>query len=224
MDPELDPNAAPPAGDPPAGDPPANNDGSFLGGLAGDPPAGDPPAGDKPAEGDKPTEGDAAKPEGDKPAEEEYVAPELSWPEGLEVDQEFAGELGEYIKTNKLSAEQAQPLADLAAKAFDKWENTLIEQHTNTIAAWKQEIASDPLFSGADAAANKAIVDKGVKLVQHIPGVKELLGENDLGNNPVLVRVFHEIGKRLSEDKTISGGSSGKGGTKASLAEQLYKD
>lgn len=165
-------------------------------------PAGAPastPGGDQPNADGKKTEGEGA-PE----VPETY---EFKMPDGMDLDPEAATEFSALAKEFKLSAENAQKVADIGAKLVQKAASVQAEQFAAIKAEWTKEVTNDAEIGGAKlqenlGAARKAIETFGGK------DLRELLNATGFGNNPVVVKAFVRIGKAISEDGFVRGGAT----------------
>lgn len=212
----------------PAGDPP------LMGGdiaPAGDAkPAEGAPAGDaKPAEGEaKPAEGEA-KP-GDKPADKPAVPEkyEFKAPEGFEkLDDEVVGKFDPVFRELGLSNDQAQKLIDLAPALIGKHATAAAEAATAKLAedlgykdaqTWADQIRNDKDIGGDKLAESMAVVLKARDTFAP-PELVQMLKTTPLGNHPAMFRMFHAIGKAISEDGFVPGG---KARTPTADAKGLY--
>ena len=154
----------------------------------------------------------AAEQKQDPLSYEKLSLPEdVSWaPDALEKFTALGKELG-------ITPEQAQKLVDLET-AFVRNNRTAQEQAARAQSeAWAAQIR-------AQYGANyQAEIDRAVAAADAFggPELRALLEETGLGNHPVIVRTFNEIGKRISEDCTPHGQVSAAERDKT-FAEALY--
>jgi len=126
--------------------------------------------------------------------------PELVWPEDVSFSQEAQKKFAALMEQTHLSVEQAQKLIDFeacfarAAAAENKKEQDAWAQETQNFFGphWQEEVS---------LAVRAADIFGG-------PELRTLLEETGLGNHPVIVRTFNEIGKRISEDVSAGGKKS----------------
>jgi hypothetical protein len=172
-----------------------------------------------------PSTPEAPKPEGEakpgeqaatesQPAPEETPAPvpyEFTFPEGFDsanINQErfesFKGVLGE----GKVSKEAAQKLLDMhveelssAVKALEQnWRGQWNRQQE----AWKDEIRADPEIGGSrlQTAMRSAgsVIEQFGGSAEEQAALRSMLVNTGAGNNPLLVKLFHRVGDRLTRE------------------------
>ncbi len=175
------------------------------------------------AEGQEGQEGEG-KPEGKKDGEGEAEGPpeayEWTAPEGFEgeLDQEALGELEPIARELGLTNEQANKLLSVHANAIQRQQEQQQEQVTQTLEGWVKELKDDSEFGGANFDANVKTAQKALSAFGS-PELTQLLNDTGLGSHPALVKAFHQIGKRISEDTMERGGSAG--GAR-SIEERMY--
>lgn len=147
---------------------------------------------------------------------------DFAMPEGVEIQGEALEEFKTLAKELNLSQKDAQRLADLGAKQASR----LAEQPSQILAEarveWEKQARNDKEFGGQAVEANLATAKKALD-AYGTPELKTLLRESALGNHPDVIRLFYRVGKAMSEDSMVRGGS----GTQAkamSAAERLYGD
>jgi hypothetical protein len=156
--------------------------------------AEDQKAEDKPAEG---SEGKADVPE----------AYEFKFPEGVEVDPDTVGELGNVAKELGLTQEQAQRIADLGAKQSERWVEAQKQIMEATEKQWVDEVRSDKEFGGDKLDENLAVAVKALDKFGS-PELTQFLKESRLGNHPEMFRLAVRIGKAIADDSVVPGGRS----------------
>ncbi len=168
------------------------------------------------AKGDKAGESDAGE-TADSGVPEKY---EWTAPEGFEgeLDQATLESFEPVARELGLNQEQANKLVALHAESLQKQSQAAMEQHSQQMEAWQNDLKNDPEFGGAKFDANVKAAQKAVEQFGS-PGLKEALEESGLGNHPELVRTFAMIGKAISEDGFIPGGKSS---GPRSAAEVMY--
>jgi hypothetical protein len=163
-------------------------------------PVVEPKAGETPpAEGEKVEEVKA-----EAPAEYTFTAPE-----GVELDAEQTAQFTAIAKELKLPAEAAQKIVDLATKA----EVARVAAFTATVQGWAAEVKADPVLGGDKLEASLAVAKRAIDLGP--PELKTLLQTTGLGNHPAVVKWAHTVGKALSPDKFVQGGSAPAGNKSA---------
>lgn len=164
-------------------------------------PAGDPNAntnGGQPGDDGKKTEGDGTT------VPETY---EFKMPEGVELDSEAATEFSALAKDLKLSSESAQKVADIGAKLVQKAAAAQAEQFAATKAEWAKEVTNDKEIGGPKLQENLGLARKAIETFGGRE-LREFLNTTGFGNNPLLVKSFARIGKAISEDGFVRGGTT----------------
>lgn len=162
----------------------------------------------KPADA-KPKEGDAAKPAG---APEAYA--DFTLPEGMELDADVLGEFTAFAKELNLPQDKAQKLVDfqtkLATKQAEEYQAAAAKQGEE----WAAAVKNDPELGGDNYDKSVA---SAVKVIQAFgtPGLRQLLTDSGLGNNPEMFKFVHRISQAISEDKFVLPGSQSSTGRKS---------
>lgn len=147
------------------------------------------------------------------PPEQQAAAPEVpesyefQMPEGIEVDKVAADEFTAIAKELKLSAEDAQKVADVGAKMAQRQ----IEAHSKLVESWVEQVKTDKEIGGDKLNENLGIARKALDEFFD-PGVKELLNSTGLGNHPLLIKGLYKMGKAIGEDRFVSGKPAGSTG------------
>lgn len=161
-----------------------------------------------------PAEGEGEpKPEGDTPAEgapEAYA--DFKLPEGMPVDSDFLDTTKAVFKEAGLSQEKAQKLVDLVVERDKRVEKAQFDQAD----AWAKEFMKSP-----SAKEDLAYAAKAREFCT--PGVREMLKDPRIGNNPEILATFAKIGRMLSEDSMVEAGARG-GASEKSAAEVIFGD
>lgn len=206
MSTETDPNAAPAT--PPADATPSADTPALLGADAKPVDATPDPAA-KPAEGDKPAD--------DKPAAEpEYKFEPL---EGVEFDTPHLEKFTALAKELKLPPADAQKIVTLASEM----ELARAAEHATTVKGWLDAVKTDKELGGDKLAENLATARKTFSLLpaEQAAELKGLLNQTGLEAHPAFFRLFHAVGKALSEDQFVPAGKAATGAPKT-LAERMY--
>jgi hypothetical protein len=151
-----------------------------------------------------------AKPEGAPEAYEDFAKPE-----GVELDTEVLGDLKVLAKELNLPQAQAQKVVDLGVKLQQKQAEAWQAQ----IEKWVGDVKSDKDIGGDKLPENLGIARKAIDTFAP-PELKELLNSSGLGNHPLMIKTFLNIGKAISEDGFVTGSKTA--GTKQSLESRLY--
>lgn len=187
-------------------------------------PSGEQPnllGGNTPGEGTPAAEakpGTEPKTDGDKPAGEGEVKYEFKAPEGIEFDQPHLEKFTALAKELKLKPEDAQKAVDLvAAMELEK-----VQQHTETVKGWLAEVKADKELGGDKLAENLVVAKKTFDLLPEgdAKALRGLLNQTGLEAHPVFFRLFHAVGKALSEDKFVPGGK--RPAVAGDMATRLY--
>ena len=140
-------------------------------------------------------------------------ATEFQLPEGIKVDEKKMSSFKSLAKEMGLTKEQAQKLVDMDAQNIQNADKAFKDMQ----AGWKAEAIkqlgenAEQKLGEAAAAYKQFGDDEFVKLLK----------DTGLENHPAVVRVFRNIGSKISTDKTISATS---GGVKSTMTfeEALY--
>jgi hypothetical protein len=73
-------------------------------------------------------------------------------------------------------------------------------------AAWLAEVRADHALGGAKFDETKQLIAKGATLAS--PELLQMLKASGFGNHPEVIRLFRNIGSRLSEDGFVNGSQS----------------
>lgn len=164
-------------------------------------------------EGEQPEDktGEEEKPADDKDEDEPQGAPEayedFTVPEGVELDAEVLGEFKDVAKELNLPQAAAQKVTDLAVKLTQKWAGEQTGRVAEMQTAWKDETQTDKEIGGDALPANLAVAKTALDKFG-TPALRELLDASGLGNHPEVVRAFVKIGKAISEDTFVAGGTA----------------
>jgi hypothetical protein len=171
--------------------------------------------------------------EGGKEAAQAATAPdkyEFKAPDGAPFDAETIGAFSEVAKELGLSQEAAQKVLDrVAPKLAAQNAKALQQAMTSTTAEWVKAIQADSEIGGEKLNENLAVAKRGVERFAS-PELRALLGPYHaqknprgmgLGNHPAVVKLFHAVGKAISEDKFVPGERQPSKADR-SLADSLY--
>jgi len=127
-------------------------------------------------------------------------------PEGMNYDEKFE-------MTMRGIAHEAgitQPQMKTLVKAFNEYQIATFGEYTNELNRTREEGERALKEKWADNYdANLQVAQRALK--ELVPGEDgeafvKLIEDSKLGNNPVFVRAFHEIGKKMLDDTFIKGG------------------
>ena len=127
-------------------------------------------------------------------------------PEGMEMDAEVLTNFKGIAKELGIPQEAAQKLIDLQASLETKRSAAAEQAQAAQKQQWADQIKADPELGGANFDKT---VETAVKAVEKYgtPELRSLLNETGIGNHPELVKFCHRIGKALSEDGLVMGGT-----------------
>lgn len=134
---------------------------------------------------------------------EEVKAPEsyeIKMPEGVELDKAAADEFTAIAKELKLSAADAQKVADVGAKMAQRQ----AEAHANLVESWVEQVKTDKEIGGDKLNENLAVARKAIDTFG-TPELKDVLNATGLGNHPAVIKAFYKAGKAISEDAFVKG-------------------
>jgi len=156
------------------------------------------------------------EPEGSKEAPE--GAPE-TYEFKLPEDASVGDGVQEVFKELNLTNEQAQKLVDAhfeSEKARIEGAEAELEEMKDS---WWSDAQKDPEIGGSSFKENAAIASKGLKQFAD-DEVLAMMQETGFDRNAAFIRMFHRIGKAISEDKVVVGGANS--APKQSTAERMF--
>ena len=152
------------------------------------------------------TESDAVKEEGQEETEvasapESYEVFDL--PDDFDMNNDTLEEYHTFAKENNLTQEQAQRGVDMVAQMKQAEMNQWVEQQKS----WVDEAKSDAEYGGEkfDESISVAVKARDSFGTSEF---NEMLDSSGLGNHPEMIRFLNRVGKAISEDSVIVGGSS----------------
>lgn len=175
-----------------------------------------------PTEGVKPEGGEAgaATTQTTEPGKAEPdIVYEFKAPEGVVLDDKRVEKFTAIAKDLKLPADKAQALVDLATEV----EVARKAEHQAIVAKWVDDVANDKELGGEKLDENLATAMKTYDLLpaDEAKALKDMLNLSGFGNHPSLIRLFHKVGKALSEDRFVPGGKA-PNGAEVSIAKRMY--
>lgn len=148
----------------------------------------------------------------------EFTRPEL--PEGIPYDEEAEAAFREEMHNLGLTKAQAEKLfakhGEHLGAAFKRIEEARTQAHNEAVQALTQDWGGEEAFQANAELAIRAVEQFGG------PELKQFLDQSGLGDNPMLIRAFYNIGKALSDDTFVPGAS--RGTAEKSPGEALYPD
>jgi hypothetical protein len=134
-------------------------------------------------------------------APEEYGTFEL--PDNFDMNDETLGEYHTFAKENGLTQEQAQRGVDMVAQMKQAEMTQWVDQQKS----WVDDAKKDAEYGGDKFEENIAVAVKARDSFG-TPEFNEMLDSSGLGNHPEMIRFLNRVGKQISEDGVIVGGSS----------------
>lgn len=127
-------------------------------------------------------------------------------PDGMEMDAEVLTNFKGIAKELGIPQEAAQKLIDLQASLETKRSAAAEQAQAAQKQQWADQVKADPELGGANFDKT---VETAIKAVEKYgtPELRDLLSETGMGNHPLMVKFCHAIGKALSEDGLVMGGT-----------------
>jgi hypothetical protein len=150
------------------------------------------------------------------------VVPEkydLKLPEGSTLDAKTVEKIGDYSRSQKFSAEQAQALLEREHKSAAEFEQAQTARLAEENKKWEKALNDDKEIGGEGLKKNVELAKRAVDKYAS-DEFKALLDSTGFGNHPEVVRIFSRIGKAMEEDSLIGGKNAG-GGTGKKKAEDI---
>lgn len=141
---------------------------------------------------------------------------QVAWPDDLTVPEEAKEAFMQLAQKLQFSNPQIQQLVDLESRFSRQSAERQMQAAQQQQTQWAQEIQTfyGPKWEEEVSLAVRAADTFGG------PELRTLLETTGLGNHPVIVRTFNEIGKRISED--VSSGGIPSVSTDKTFTEALY--
>ena len=152
------------------------------------------------------TESDAAETEGQEETEaagapEEYGTFDL--PDDFDMNQDTLAEYHTFAKENNLTQEQAQRGVDMVAQMKQAEMQQWVEQQKS----WVEDAKADAEF-GNDKFDESISVAVKARDSFGTSEFNEMLDSSGLGNHPEMIRFLHRVGKAISENSVVVGGTT----------------
>lgn len=150
------------------------------------------------------TSTEAAQPDQQQPVIADFT--DFTIADGVQMDADVLNDFKGLAKEFGLTQEGAQKLIDLQTALVAKQEQQYQAQLAEQAQQWQASLKSDKDFGGDRYDQS---VQTAVKAVEQFgsPELRQLLNDSGLGNHPELVKFCHRIGKALSEDSLVLGGT-----------------
>lgn len=141
-------------------------------------------------------------------------------PEGFEaLDDNLMKEFAPIAEELKLTQEQGQKLIAMHAQTLKASQDAQQQAWADQLTQWAKDAKADKELGG-DKFDQTLEIAKSAVAKFGSPELKEMLDSTGLGNHPEVIRVFHKIGKAISEDNPVS--AKPDTGQKKSIEERLY--
>ena len=152
------------------------------------------------------TESDAAETEGQEETEaagapEEYATFDL--PNDFDMNQDTLAEYHAWSKENNLTQEQAQKGVDMVAQMKQAEMDAWVQQQKS----WVEDAKADAEF-GYDKFDESISVAVKARDSFGTSEFNEMLDSSGLGNHPEMIRFLHRVGKAISENSVVVGGTT----------------
>lgn len=183
------------------------------------------PSGD-PAPAPAPVDVLGAPPAGDggtppaPPAPPADVVYDFKFADGVPVDDAFKSDMTAWAKEHKLDPKAAQGAADLAAKYGESMAEKFTNDMVNLRNEWATQARADKEYGGDNFDANLAGANKALQQFGSLELIK-VLKDTGLGNNPEVIRLFHNINKTISQD-SVAAAISASASAEKTQAQRMY--
>lgn len=168
----------------------------------------------------KPVDTAVTTPEAAKPEDTQAQTPEvpesyeLKMPEGVALDKTAAEEFTAIAKELKLSAADAQKVADVGAKMAQRQ----AEQHAALVESWVEQVKADKDIGGDKLDENLGVARKAIEAFG-TPELKDVLNTTGFGNHPAFIKFAYKAGKAISPDGFVSGAPKG---AETDIAKKMF--
>ena len=137
--------------------------------------------------------------------------------EGIKLDESVIGKFSEVAKSLNLPQEGAQKIISEVAPLIAKQQADAFKA---TVDGWASAAKADTDIGGEKFAENLALAKRGIE-AHFSKDFVALLDATGLGNHPEMIRGMMKIGRSVSQDTFIPGGSGASNQGK-SAADVLY--
>jgi len=120
----------------------------------------------------------------------------------VEIDSVLLGKADPVLREVGLSNAQANKLAPLVFDIQQRALDLQTAEFDGVKADWAKAAQADPELGGRNWKETEALAARALDTFGAPKGspVRQLLDDSGLGNHPEIIRLFREIGKRLTED------------------------
>ena len=118
-----------------------------------------------------------------------------------------------------MSSEAAQKILETVGPELQASQGKALDAMS---ADWEKQVFADKEIGGDKLAENLSVAKRAVDTFA-TPELKALLDSTRLGNHPEVIRLFHRLGTKISNDKFVTGGTTTRApGDSRTLAERMY--
>lgn len=137
---------------------------------------------------------------------------EFKAPEGFVVDDVLAGEFTPILKDLKLSQEQADKLVAFAPRLISASVDAAVSKTLGDLGYtgckdWVTAVKADKELGGEKLTENMGLAKKARDQFA-TPELRKMLETTPLGNNPEVIRLFLRVGRAISADGYVPGGTA----------------
>lgn len=133
---------------------------------------------------------------------------------------ELKGEMEAWAKEHKVTPEAAQKAADFAAKYAESMAEKFTNDMVNLRNEWATQARADKEYGGDNFDANLAGANAALQRFGSLELIK-VLKDTGLGNNPEVIRLFHNINKTISQD-SVAAAITASASAEKTQAQRMY--
>lgn len=148
---------------------------------------------------------------------------EISAPDDFQIPQDNLKSFAEAAKKCGMTKEQADAMLDWHKNFHNEATRFMEQNQANTIKAWREEMAKDQDFGGANYKSTVAEARRALAEFDEDGSVRKLLRETGQQENPAIIRLVARVGRAMGEHKFISANGGGKNAGKP-LHERMYPE
>lgn len=147
------------------------------------------------------------------------AASDISFPEGLEVQDEIRDEFLEVLNNGEMSPkDRAQALIDLQARVAETASETISQQFADQQKQWQDEVKADAQLGGANFQKTLGEISKLVEQYGD-DDLVQVMAATGAGNNIAVIRFLNKVAGVVNEGAPATGGPTQQ---EASVAQRLY--
>lgn len=137
--------------------------------------------------------------------------------DGITLDDKVLAKYGEVAKSLNMPQDAAQKLLSEVAPAIAQQQQ---EAYKATLEAWKTQTTADKEIGGEKLSENLGLAKRAMD-AYFSPDFVKMLNDSGLGNHPEMIRGLMKVGRLVSQDRFVAGGS-GSSNQGKSAADILY--